>query len=149
TASLDLGFTTYIPKNYIPTDRHRMDAYRKIAIAKQKEDLKQIESELADVYGPLPEQVNLLLELAELRIAASKKQIRSIVASGPDLVFKFSKEADKSLDSLFAKTAGKARATDPKTVYLRLGKSYFEPKTLINFLRKILGGVPNSRYKRR
>ncbi|MHC4720467.1 MAG: TRCF domain-containing protein, partial [Planctomycetota bacterium] len=146
TASLDLGFTTYIPKNYIPTDRHRMDAYRKIAIAKQKEDLKQIESELADVYGPLPEQVNLLLELAELRIAASKKQIRSIVASGPDLVFKFSKEADKSLDSLFAKTAGKARATDPKTVYF---KSYFEPKTLINFLRKILGGVPNSRYKRR
>jgi transcription-repair coupling factor (superfamily II helicase) len=149
TASLDLGFTTYIPKNYIPTDRHRMDAYRKIALAKQKEDLKQIEGELADVYGSVPEQVLLLLELAELRIAASKKQIRSIAVSGPDLVFKFSKEPDKSLDSLFADVTGRARATDPKTVYLRLGKSYFEPKTLINFLRKILGGAPNSRYKRR
>lgn len=97
----------------------------------------------------MPEQVLLLLELAELRIAASKKQVRSIVVSGPDLVFKFSKEPDKSLDSLFANTAGKARATDPKTIYLRLGKSYFEPKTLINLLRKILGGAPNSRYKRR
>jgi transcription-repair coupling factor (superfamily II helicase) len=149
TASLDLGFTAYIPKNYIPTDRHRMDAYRKIALARQKEDLKQVESELADVYGLVPEQVLLLLQLAELRIAAGKKQIRSIAASGRDLVFKFSKEADKPLNSLFADTAGKARATDPNTVYLRLGKSYFEPRTLINFLRKILGVASDSRYKRR
>ncbi|UCF43831.1 MAG: transcription-repair coupling factor [Planctomycetota bacterium] len=138
TATIDLGFTTYIPRNYIPTDRHRMDAYRKIAVAKNKEDLEQTKGELADVYGPVPEEVELLLELAELRIAASKRGIRTIVTSGRDLVFSFGEERSAETDKLFAKTVGKVRVAGPKTVYLHLGKSYFEPATLISVLRKIL-----------
>ena len=138
TAVIDLGFATYIPKNYIPTDRHRMDMYRKIAVARGSEDLKQIANELADVYGPVPEEVKLLLELAELRIAASKRDIKSIVTSGHNVVFSFAKEATAQAKSIFADTKGKIRIPDPKTVYLRLAASYFEPKTLITILRKIL-----------
>jgi len=138
TASLDLGFAAYIQKNYIPTDRHRMEAYRKIAVSKTKEDLQQIETELDDVYGPLPEEVRLLLELAELRIAASKEGIKAIVASGLDLIFTFVDKHGGKVDSLFAKTKGKVRIRDPKTLYLRLERSYFEPKTLMSVLRKIL-----------
>ncbi|MHC4571895.1 MAG: transcription-repair coupling factor [Planctomycetota bacterium] len=138
TAVIDLGFTTYIPKNYIPSDRHRMDIYRKIAVAKTGEDLKQIESELADVYGPVPDEVELLLELAQLRIAASKWGIKSIVTSRRDLVFSFAKDHNGKTDSLFAKVSGDVRIVDPKTAYLRLHKGYFEPGTLINVLRKIL-----------
>ena len=89
TTMIDLGTPTYIPKNYIPLDRHRMDIYRKIAVARTPADLQQIEAELADVYGPLPDEVKLLLDIGELRIAASKQDIRSIVVSGNDLVFSF------------------------------------------------------------
>ena len=138
TAVIDLGFATYIPKNYISTDRHRMDMYRKIAVSRGTEDLKQIENELADVYGPLPEEVKLLLELAELRIAASTHDIKSVVTSGKNVVFSFAKEASDKAKSLFANVKGKIRIPDPKTVYLHLAPSYFEPKTLINILRKIL-----------
>jgi transcription-repair coupling factor (superfamily II helicase) len=138
TAVVDLGFATYIPKNYIPIDRHRMDVYRKIAIAKTGEDLKQIESELEDVYGPVPEEVKLLLELADLRIAASKRDIKSVVASGQALVFSFAKDAGSQAESLFAKVSGRLRIPDPRTAYLGLPKNYFEPKTLITVLRKIL-----------
>ncbi|MFQ6035341.1 MAG: transcription-repair coupling factor, partial [Sedimentisphaerales bacterium] len=108
TATVDLGFATYIPKNYIPIDRHRMDAYRKIAVARSSEDLKQLESELADMYGPVPEELKLLLELAELRIMASKRDIKSIVASGQDLIFSFAKELEGKASSLFANVSGKA-----------------------------------------
>jgi len=138
TAVIDLGFTTYIPKNYIPADRHRMDVYRKIAVARTGEDLKEIAGELADVYGPVPDEVELLLELAELRIEASKWDIKSIVTSGQDLMFTFAKDHSGKTDSLFAKMSGNIRIPDPKTVYLRLEKNYFEPRTLINVLRKIL-----------
>jgi len=115
-----------------------MDIYRKIAVTKTTEDLKQIESELADVYGPVPDEVELLLELAGLRIKASKRGIKSIVTSGRDLIFSFSKDSSVQADSLFAKVKGTVRVADPKTVYLRLSQSYFEPKTLMNVLRKIL-----------
>ena len=141
TVTIDLGFTTYIPKNYVPLDRQRMDIYRRIAVAKSADDLKQIESELDDIYGPHPDEVGLLLELANLRIEASKLDIKSIVASGTDLIFSFTKAAGKRAKSLFANTSGNVTIADPRTVYLHLKESYFEPGTLISVLRKILGNV--------
>jgi transcription-repair coupling factor (superfamily II helicase) len=137
TVVVDLGFATYIPKNYIPIDRHRMDVYRKVAVARCDEDLEQIKGELADVYGPVPEEVKLLLDLAEIRIKASKRDIKSIVASGQDLVFSFGKEIDVKSESLFSKVRGKVKIPEPRTVYLRLPANYFEPKTLVGVLRKI------------
>ncbi|MHC4616539.1 MAG: transcription-repair coupling factor [Planctomycetota bacterium] len=139
TATIDLGFATYIPRNYIPLDRHRMDVYRKIAVARSNEDLKHIEGELDDIYGPAPEEVRLLLEMAELRIKASKLEIKSIVASGTDLIFSFRERRRGKAESLLAKGGGKVWTADGKTAYLRLKESYFEPRTLMSLLRKILG----------
>jgi transcription-repair coupling factor (superfamily II helicase) len=139
TAVVDLGFATYIPKNYIPINRHRMDVYRKIAVARGDEDLEQIRGELADVYGPVPDEVKLLLDLAELRIKASKYDIKSIVTSGQDLVFSFAEDHSSKAEALFATVSGKVRIPDRRTMYLRLAANYFEPRTLISVLRKILG----------
>jgi len=137
TAVVDLGFATYIPKNFIPINRHRMDAYRKIAVARVDEDLEQIKSELADVYGPVPEEVQLLVDLAELRIKASRRRIKSIIASGRDLIFSFAEDHDGQVDSLFSTVKGKVRISEHRTAYLRLAENYFEPRTLISFLRKM------------
>ncbi len=139
TAVVDLGFATYIPKNYIPINRHRMDVYRKIAVARTDEDLEQIRGDLTDVYGPVPDEVGLLLDLAELRIKASRLAIKSIVASGLDLIFSFAEDHGCKAESLFSRVSGKIRISDSKTVYVRLAENYFEPKTLIGVLRKILG----------
>ena len=136
--TIDLGFATYIPKNYIPTDRSRMEVYRKIAVARSSEDIKQIEAELADMYGPVPDEVKLLLELATLRIAAAKCGIKSIVAAGNNLIFNFARDAEINVDELFAGTKGKVDVVEPTTVYLRFSKNYFEQNTLIMVLRKIL-----------
>ncbi len=148
TANIDLGFSAVIPKNYIPIDRHRMDVYRKIAVARTPADLGQIEAELADVYGPIPEETKGLLDLAELRIAAAKWDIRSIVASQPDplkagdLIFSFRTDPGKKANALFANVKGTVRIADPKTVYLRLPPTYFEPQTLVTVLGRILREEP-------
>jgi transcription-repair coupling factor (superfamily II helicase) len=145
TAVVDLGFATYIPKNYIPINRHRMDVYRRIAVARAGEDLEQIAGELADVYGPVPVEVKLLLDLAELRVKASRLDIKSIVASGLDLIFSFAEDYGPKAKSLFSAVVGKVRISDSKTVYLRLAENYFEPSTLISVLRKILGERRNTK----
>jgi len=137
TVNLDLGFATYIPKNYIPIDRHRMDVYRRIAVAKSDDDLKQIGAELADVYGPVPQQVRMLLNVAQIRIAAGRAGIKSIVVDGRDLAFSFIKEADVNANELFSKIKGRVTITDKAVVYLRLAENYFEPPTLITVLQKI------------
>lgn len=138
SAAIDLGFTAYIPKNYIPIDRHRMDVYRKIAVSTGSQELAQIASELNDIYGPVPEEVTLLLELAELRITAAKHNIKSIVTSGQDLIFSFAADGADAAESLLKNVSGRVIIADRKTVYLRLGRNYFEPPTLLSLLRKVL-----------
>jgi transcription-repair coupling factor (superfamily II helicase) len=115
-----------------------MEVYRKIAVAKSAEDIKQVETELADMYGPAPDEVKLLLELATLRVAAAKRGVKSVVTAGNNLIFNFARNAEININELFAGTKGKVDVVEPTTVYLRLGKNYFEPDTLMMTLRKIL-----------
>jgi transcription-repair coupling factor (superfamily II helicase) len=115
-----------------------MDIYRKIAVARCDEDLLQIEGELSDLYGSPPDEVKLLLDIAELRIKASKRDIKSVVASGKDLIFSFAAGHGSKAGALLSAVSGKLRIADRKTAYLRLTESYFEPRTLISVLRKIL-----------
>ncbi len=146
--TIDLGFATYIPRNYIPTDRSRMEVYRKIAVAKSAEDVKQIEAELDDMYGQAPDEVKLLLELARLRIAAARRGIKSVVALGNNLVFSFNKNARINVDELFTGTQGRVDVVEPRTVYLRLSKNYFEQNTPMTLLRKILNTERNTKCQK-
>jgi transcription-repair coupling factor (superfamily II helicase) len=151
TANIDLGFAASIPKNYIPPDRSRLDAYRRIAVAKNANELKQLETELTDVYGAPPDEVKMLLAIAELRIGASKLGIKGLVAHGGNLEFSFEADSTGSPQADAAKNAKKIlrnvgvkyTVADATTVYLHLPKSYFEPATLMSFLRKML---KNGRY---
>jgi transcription-repair coupling factor (superfamily II helicase) len=135
TASIDLGFASYIPKNYIPSDRQRMDVYRKISVATGAKDLKKIRDDLEDVFGAVPDDVDMLINMAEIRYGASKHGIKSVLAQGNDLIFSF--EKPEKVGNLFARAPGIVRIPDPLTVYVRLDKNYFEPKTLISVLRKL------------
>jgi len=138
TSNIDLGFAASIPKNYIPADRIRLDVYRRIAVAKTTDELAHLKKELADVYGPPPEEVKQLLDLAQLRVMAAKLDIKSIVTHAGNLVFSFSADAAKNAKRLFRGVAAKYTVADETTAYLHLPKSYFEQRTLPAFLRKIL-----------
>jgi transcription-repair coupling factor (superfamily II helicase) len=133
---LDLGFSTYIPRSYIPSDRQRMDVYRRIAVSQNPSDINRISDELADMFGAVGEQVQMLLDLAEIRVRAGKWNLKSIIVSGSDLVFSFI--SHEGVEGLFARAPGKVRIIDDKTVNLRLTDNYFEPKTLMAVLRKML-----------
>jgi transcription-repair coupling factor (superfamily II helicase) len=137
-ASIDLGFAVHIPRKYIASDRQRLDVYRRAGLATTPEDLRRIAEELKDLFGPPPEAVRMLLEIAELRLAADKKKIKTITAMPPDLIFVF--EAGAYAADVFAHSPGSVRIPDPQTVHVRLEKNYFEPKSLLMVLRKILLG---------
>ena len=100
--------------------------------------MEQIRSELDDVYGPVPEEVEMLLQVAELRIAASKLEIKSIVTSGQKLIFSFAQATNDKVKQLFSRVSSKVRIVDPRTIHLQLHSNYFEPKTIVSTLRKLL-----------
>ena len=60
-----------IPPEYIGGERLRVAAYRKLAALESEEELEEFRDELADRFGPPPQQVCNLLETVRLKLLAS------------------------------------------------------------------------------
>jgi transcription-repair coupling factor (superfamily II helicase) len=67
-----------LPHNYVTEPQHRIEIYRKLAQATDKAALENLARELRDRFGPLPPAVELLLQVAELKILASEKTVTII-----------------------------------------------------------------------
>ena len=67
-----------LPASYIPEAQQRIEIHRKLAQIADAEGLRQLKSELRDRFGPLPEAVELLLKVADLKIAAAARGISII-----------------------------------------------------------------------
>ncbi|MBN1488500.1 MAG: transcription-repair coupling factor [Phycisphaerae bacterium] len=133
---LELDVAAHVPRGYIPSERQRMEVYRRLVACRSRADIEQLEKDLHDAYGPPPPVVSVLLQQAEVRILAQPYHIQSIIQRPPDLVFTIEKPA--LVEALFKRAPGTARAADLHTVHLRLPEAYFEPTTLLAMLRRWL-----------
>jgi transcription-repair coupling factor (superfamily II helicase) len=68
----------YVPFKYISDSRQRIEIYRKVAQATDKAALQALQKELRDRFGILPGPLDLLLQVAELRIMAGDRAISAI-----------------------------------------------------------------------
>jgi transcription-repair coupling factor (superfamily II helicase) len=68
----------YLPLNYITDSRLRIEAYRKLAQTTEKRGLEELTRELRDRFGLLPPPAQMLLQVAELKILASDKDVTII-----------------------------------------------------------------------
>jgi len=70
--------TTALPHTFVPEPQHRIEIYRKLAQATDRSSLEALQKELRDRFGPMPPPVELLLQLAELKILASERNVTVI-----------------------------------------------------------------------
>ena len=82
---VELPINAHLPVEYIESERLRLDLYRRIADAIDDQGLLDIESELIDRFGQLPEPVTELLAVAALRISAKALGITEIALAGKSL----------------------------------------------------------------
>ncbi len=75
---VELRLSAYLPEGYIPEERERLAAYRKLASARSPQEVASVEEELRDRYGPLPEVVRNLVQVATLREMARALGVLSV-----------------------------------------------------------------------
>ncbi|GAA4856441.1 transcription-repair coupling factor [Saccharopolyspora cebuensis] len=82
---VDLPVDAHIPHDYVPGERLRLEAYRKIASAADPDGLAAIRAELVDRYGPLPDPVERLLEVARFRQVCRDHGVTEVTLQGNSL----------------------------------------------------------------
>ena len=81
-AEIDLGVAALIPDDYLPDVHARLTLYKRISSARGVEDLRELQVEMIDRFGLLPDPVKHLFAVAELKLQATPLGIRKL-ALGP------------------------------------------------------------------
>jgi transcription-repair coupling factor (superfamily II helicase) len=139
---LDIGVAASIPRAYIPSDLRRMEAYRRIAMAKDPAQLGKVRADLESAYGAPPAGVGVLLDMADVRLAATLLGVRSIARREQDVVFRTLNDAMLRAKLMgiqgTVRVIGKPDEAGLVDVYMRPSKGLVEPKALLKVLHRRL-----------
>jgi transcription-repair coupling factor (superfamily II helicase) len=81
-AEIDLGIPALLPSDYLPDVHTRLVMYKRIASAPDLDGLQELQVEMIDRFGLLPEQAKNLIGITELKLRVQHYGITKIEA-GP------------------------------------------------------------------
>ena len=64
---IELTIDAYLPESYVPQEQLRVEVYKRIAMVQDEESRMTIEEELIDRFGDIPQPVENLICIAQLR----------------------------------------------------------------------------------
>ncbi len=87
---INLPMSAYIAESYVPDIDQRLLVYRRLAKMSDLKEISGMKAELADRFGPLPEETENLLLKIMLRVLCVRAGVRRLDLFGQHLVLGFS-----------------------------------------------------------
>ncbi len=111
---LALKLSQFIPEDYMPDARQRLNFYKRLASASTEEDLSYIKDEFLDRFGLYPEPVEHLLSCAGLKLLLKRLNAKELVQKGARLYLTFVGAEDNALRERLVKKAVSMAGKEPK-----------------------------------
>jgi len=112
--TIELGTDEFIPESFVSSPAGRMRIYRRLLAPGTIEEVEALAEELRDRFGPVPQPVLNMLELAAARLSCRKLGIDSVRSQDRFLVLR-TRTATKVAEAL---SAFDPRQVDDEHVYL-------------------------------
>ncbi len=145
---VDLPIDAHVPHEYVPGERLRLEAYRKIAEAPDREALDAIAEEFTDRYGEPPTPVHNLLAVAAFRQRCRALGVAEVALAGNRLrigPIDLPDSAQLRLRRLHPKAQYKAAArlitVPPPVEGGRLGGAPLRDVALLDWCAALIGDV--------
>jgi transcription-repair coupling factor (superfamily II helicase) len=84
---IELPVDAHLPHEYVPGERLRLEAYKKLASATTADEVEALRAELVDRYGEPPTPVENLLDVARLRVRARTAGLTDVTLQGKHIRF--------------------------------------------------------------
>ncbi|GAA1921901.1 transcription-repair coupling factor [Arthrobacter gandavensis] len=84
---IELPVNAHLPHEYVPGERLRLEAYRKLASALTNEAIDEVLAELVDRYGEPPQEVKNLIDVARFRVDARAAGLTDVALQGNFIKF--------------------------------------------------------------
>ena len=84
---IELPVDAHLPHDYIPSERLRLEMYKRLAEVRSDEDVDVLREEMVDRYGEPPSEVESLLLVARFRARARQAGIGEVTIAGRNVRF--------------------------------------------------------------
>jgi transcription-repair coupling factor (superfamily II helicase) len=91
--TLHLPVSAFLPEEYVADSHQRLSLYKRLASSQQVGDLALLHGEIQDRYGPLPEPVERLLEVMQIRLLARPLGLASVEVKEETAILTFDPKA--------------------------------------------------------
>ena len=99
---VEIPISANIPKGYIPREAERLSMYKRIAFITAQADVYDVQDELIDRYGDIPEEVQNLIFIALIKTEAQRAYIQRLMVREGEICISFDPEAPMNGAKLFA-----------------------------------------------
>lgn len=86
---VDLDYEGFIPEQYIGDERQKIEVYKRIAACENDQEVRALREEVRDRFGPVPDGVESLFCLSELKAVAGSCGVKSILQQGRHIQLEF------------------------------------------------------------
>ncbi|MGA8850043.1 MAG: transcription-repair coupling factor [Dehalococcoidia bacterium] len=86
--SISLPLDAHIPEEYISNLNTRLSLYHRLAGVEHIEEVEDVDRELQDRFGALPQPVDNLLYIVKIKVLATRAEISSVSTQGRQIVIK-------------------------------------------------------------
>ncbi len=98
--SLNLPIDGYIPQQFTDRDKDKIELYQSIESIHSFKELERFYESISDIYGELPNEVNLLLEKKRLELALETKQVDSLKERKDAVEITFTEAYSSTVDGI-------------------------------------------------
>jgi len=140
--AIDLPLTAYLPEDFVPPGRHKIDLYRRLAAVETGEQLEAVTGEIRERFGPPPLEARRLLAVKALELAARAWGVVAVRieprrdGEGPFAVFGYD-NVDR-IASLVELDRHPLRIVDGREAYLRLDPDDASGDSLLVLIKSVL-----------
>jgi transcription-repair coupling factor (superfamily II helicase) len=134
--SVELKWKAYLPRDYVPGARVKLELYRRLARLRTLDHLTDFRQELNDRFGPPPRPAENLLAETELRVLAGNWKIDRIHVEGEYVVFTY-RDA-RRIETLSRRNKGRVRVVDAKKAYVPLGEEPLKTPEIVAVVKGLL-----------
>jgi transcription-repair coupling factor (superfamily II helicase) len=84
---IELPIDAHLPHDYVPSERLRLEMYKRLAEVREVEDVDLLREEMRDRYGEPPPPVERILEVARFRARCRHARVSEVTVQGKYIRF--------------------------------------------------------------
>ena len=140
STAVDLRVSAHIPENYIRNQNHRIDIYKKIAAISTLQESYDVEEEIEDRFGTIPQPVRNVIDIALIKADAHSLGILEVMQNDKGVQFVFDgKYIDmKVISGFVGQSKGKALFSAGERPYLMVREQYATPEGTLSNIKFML-----------